>query len=597
MLLTSAGRGSLALAAALTVTPVLAAVPADTLYRHGRIYTADAHDRVVEALAVRDGRVVYAGTEAGARALTGSGTAVVDLDGRTVMPGLIDGHLHPLEGGSGLLKCSLRYERLTKEALRSRLADCLAKTADREPDGWLEVVAWFQEGALPAGTTFTAADLDGLPTKRPIQILSSFGHTMLLNRRGLVVSGITANTADPPGGRIAHDAGGEPSGTLEDKAFEPVLHLLPQPTAAENVAAAKAALAALAHQGVTTFMDAWASPANLAAFQAVSAQGALTARAHFAPEIAPTAASDPRQAVAAVKALAVRYDSGAMAAAPGMTVRNAKLFLDGVITAPAMTGALIKPYNVNKGTAGAPNWVAGPTTGPAVYFPADALRAVVLELASQGLEPHMHADGDGAVRAGLDACAALRSRFPESRIRAAIAHDELVDPADYGRYAKLGVIPVLSLQWGKPAADTIDGAVDYLGPVRAARIEPSGYLAQAGARVAFGSDWPVDPLDEWFALYVGVTRRAGPAAEPKYAGRLGSDPGLTRLQALRAITINAAYQLHEETRLGSLEPGKFADFIVLDRDVLTVPEADIATTRVLQTVVGGRTVYADGGMP
>ena len=144
--------------------------------------------------------------------------------------------------------------------------------------------------------------------------------------------------------------------------------------------------------------------------------------------------------------------------------------------------------------------------------------------------------------------------------------------------------------------DIADGGCHYSGdPMREVHAGQRVRGGEIIARVAFGSDWPVDPLDEWFALYVGVTRRAGPAAEPKYAGRLGSDPGLTRLQALRAITINAAYQLHEETRLGSLEPGKFADFIVLDRDVLTVPEADIATTRVLQTVVGGRTVYAVGG--
>lgn len=591
---------TLVLAFLAVVPPSARAAPvsaADTLYRHGRIYTADAKNRIVEALAVRDGRIVYAGSEAGARAVTGPSTAIVDLAGKTAMPGLIDGHLHPLEGGSGLLKCSLHYERLTKDALRARLAECLARTTEREPDGWLEVVAWFQEGALPAGTTFSAADLDGLPTKRPIQILSSFGHTMLLNRRGLEVAGITATTPVPPGGRIARDADGAPTGTLEDKAFEPVLRLLPQPTEAQNLAAAKAALGALARQGVTTFLDAWASPANLAAFEAVAKAGALTARAHFAPEISPAAAGDPRQAVATVKTLARRYDGGAMTAAPGMTVRNAKLFLDGVITAPAMTGNLLAPYNGNEGTAAAPHWVPGPTAGPAVYFAPDALRAIVLELAAQGLEPHMHADGDGAVRAGLDAVAALRQKYPESRIRAALAHDELVDPADYPRFRALGVIPVLSLQWGKPAADTIDGAVDYLGPVRSARIEPSGVLARAGARIAFGSDWPVDPLDEWFALYVGVTRRAGPAAEPKYAGRLGTDPGLTRIEALRAITINAAYELHEEARLGSLEPGKFADFIVLDRDVLGVPEADIAGTRVLRTVVGGRTVYEEGHTP
>ncbi len=203
----------------------------------------------------------------------------------------------------------------------------------------------------------------------------------------------------------------------------------------------------------------------------------------------------------------------------------------------------------------------------------------------------MHADGDRAVHEGLDGIQALRERFPAKDIRAAIAHDEIVDPQDFWRYRELNVIPVLSFQWEKPAPDTIEGARDYMGPARFKYMEPAGFLAAAGARIAYGSDWPVDPLDEWFALKVGVTRTNSPSSGPKYAGRLSEDAGLTRAQVLRAITMNSSYELHQDAVLGSIEVGKLADLIVLDRNVLTIPAEQIAQTRVLQTVVGGRIVY------
>jgi hypothetical protein len=203
----------------------------------------------------------------------------------------------------------------------------------------------------------------------------------------------------------------------------------------------------------------------------------------------------------------------------------------------------------------------------------------------------MHADGDRAVHEALDAIEAMRKEFPESAIRAAIAHDEIVTPSDFPRYAQLGAIPVLSFQWEKPAADTLDGSQDYMGPARFKYFEPAGYLAAAGARIAYGSDWPVDRLDEWFALKVGVTRENDPDAGPKYAGRLSTDVGLTVPAVIRAITANAAYELHAERDVGSLEVGKLADLIVIDRNLLKTSPRQIADVKVLLTVVGGRTVY------
>ena len=202
----------------------------------------------------------------------------------------------------------------------------------------------------------------------------------------------------------------------------------------------------------------------------------------------------------------------------------------------------------------------------------------------------------GPFEPGLDAVKAMRAALPGRDVRPGFAHCELVDPADYPRFAQLNVTPVLSFQWEKPASDTIEGARDSLGARRWPLIEPAGWLAQKGARIAYGSDWPVDPLDEWFALQVGVTRKDRPDAPPKYSGRLGKDPGLSQAAVIRAITLNAAYELHEERDIGSLEVGKLADLIVLDRDVGSISPERISGTRVLRTVVGGRVVYESAGL-
>lgn len=568
---------------------------ADRVFRNGRIFTADARSSIAQAIAIREGRIVYVGNNDGVAAFIGPSTEVTDLQGRFLMPGLIDGHMHPLAGGLALRGCSLNYDSLTVAELQMRVQACLDETRNKEPDGWLEVDNWFQESMRPAGVKTSRATLDVLKTSRPIIVRSSFGHTTLANSRALALAKITKATPDPLGGKIWRDAEGNPTGLLEDAAFAVFSDLVPRSTAEENVSGAKAAQQAMNRQGVTSFLDAVGSPEDMAAFSAVQSAGGLTARAHFAPLITPEQASDPASAVAKVVAHSKHYDQGAIQARPSITVRNAKLFLDGVIAAPALTGAVLEPYRVNSGNVNSgnqenPKWVPGTSRGPDVYFPPQPLAEILVRLAQDGIDPHLHVDGDGAVRAGLDAVEAMRKQIGAADIRPAFAHCEIVAPADMPRFKALGVIPVLSLQWEKPAGDTM-GLTNYFGPERMKILEPGGLLAAAGARIAFGSDWPVDKLDEWFALKVGVTRTNSPDAPPEYRGRLGDDPGLSREAVLRAATIDAAYELHEDNVTGSVEVGKLADLIVLDRDPLKVPAEEIANVQVLETLVGGQSVY------
>jgi hypothetical protein len=576
----------------IPATARAADAPADRVYRNGVVFTAEAANPSASAVAIRDGRLVYVGNDAGLTPFVGPHTRQVDLKGGFLMPGLIDAHQHPLEAGHKLLKCSLNYDALTVPEFQKRVQACIDATSAEEPDGWLEIVDWFQENMLPAGTKTSRAVLDTLKTRRPILIRSSFGHTTLANSRALALAHLTAKTPDPAGGKIWHDANGEPTGLLEDAAQDAFAKLLPAATPAMDRTAAAAALKALRAQGVTSFLDAAAPRESIAAFTALAKSGELTARAHFAPVIEPAEAPRADAAVARVVEIARRYDQGAPGTTPGITVRNVKLFMDGVIAAPALTGNMFEPYRRNAGTAERPNWVAGTDHGPDVYFPPEALARILTGLAHAGLDPHLHCDGDGAVHAALAGIEAMRKAVPSADIRPAIAHAEIVLREDYPRLRADGVTPVLSFQWEKPAGDTL-GVKDFFGPERMKIIEPAGLLANSGVRIAFGSDWPVDKLDEWFALKVAVTRTNAPGSA--YPGRLGDDPGLSRLATLRAATIDAAYSLHADTLTGSLAVGKVADLVVLDQDPLTVPAEDIAKTHVLETLVGGKVVYSLSG--
>ncbi|MGC4072264.1 MAG: amidohydrolase [Nibricoccus sp.] len=567
-------------------------VSAERAYVNGQVFTSDRAGTVTQAIAIRGGRIVYVGSDDGVKAYIGPETTKVDLKGRTLLPGLIDAHMHPLGAGSQLLKCSLNYESLTVVEFQKRVQTCVDQAPPGGPDDWLEIVGWFQESMRPSGVKTSRATLDALKTTRPILVRSTFGHTVLANTRALALAKMTKATPDPIGGKIWRDASGEPTGLLEDSAFTVFDSLVPKPTVEQDVQAASAALKAMNQQGVTSFLDAWARPDAMTAFSILRKTGRLTARAHFAPPIEPEENKEISAAVDRIVSFRKSFDEGPIGTEPGITIRNCKLFLDGVISAPAFTGAMLEPYRRNAGTAQHPRWVAGTSRGPDVYFSPRDLSKILIELGRAGIDPHLHADGDGAVRAALDAIESLRKTLPDSDIRPAIAHDEIVALEDFPRFKALDVTAVLSFQWGKPAGDTL-GVTDYFGPQRMKLLEPYGRLAQAGARISYGSDWPVDALDEWFALKVGVTRTNSPDVPDEYRGRLGDDPGLSRDQVLRAITINAAYQLHQDDQIGSLEVGKLADLIVLDRNFTKIPAEEIARIKVVETVVGGKVVYAN----
>ncbi len=574
----------------------LAATPADTVMRNGYVYTVDGQNSVQQAIAISGGKIVYVGSDAGVDGYIGKQTQLIDLAGRMLMPGFVDAHMHPGDGGRAMTLCDLKYQTLTRAQFQASIQACLDADKDKGPDVWLEVGSWDRMGMTGLDGDADKSTLDALKTRRPIQVRSTDFHTVLTNSRGLELAGINKNTADPEDGKYRRDSAGNPNGICEDGAAESMAAVVPPATDAEKLNQLRAALDAMRQQGITSFFDALSGPENGKAFTRLQKSGELTARALLAIKLDPAAAAaDPVKTIAEAKALASTYDQGEVKVVPGVNMRHVKLFMDGIINAPADTGAMLTPYLHNSGTDQAPKWTPGKNLGE-LYFPPQVLNPLLLQAVKAGFDPHLHATGERAVRDALDSVAYVRKALPGQDFRPAIAHAESVDPADYSRFKALDVTATMSFQWAQQAPSTVDGTSDHLGAERFERMEPSGSIAHAGGRVAFGSDWPVDPLDEFLALKVGVTRSGDPTNPhsygPKYAGRLNADPALSRAEVLRSITLSSAEQLKLDAVLGSVEVGKFADLIVLDKNFMQVPEEELGRNDVLLTLVGGKVVWA-----
>ncbi len=545
---------------------------ADFVLRGGSVFSAGDSDTLSQALALTGDRIVFVGSDADAAAHIGRKTRVIELAGRFVMPGIVDGHVHPLSGGAMLESCSLAYLPLTRTELKERVAACLAAETDAGAGDWLEVRQWQAQEIVPPGAKLTKRTLDQIETPRPILVRSADGHIALASSRALERAGILAETPDPPNGKLGRDASGAPNGLLFDGAIELVESMIPPPSLAQQEHQLGAATRHLAAVGVTTFLAAAVGVEQLPVYTALAERGELLQRAHLALVVTPAVEHSPEAVVARLR--------GAREGNPaqGVAIDTAKIFLDGVMEAPAQTSALLEPYLGTDGKRGE------------LYAEPGELAALVTALDADGWRVHFHATGDRAVRAALDALAAAREKNGARGVRHAIAHLELVDPADVPRFAELGGVALFSPQWALRQAFTMQMLEPYLGPERMARLYPIHSLLAAGAHVSFGSDWPVDPVDRLYAIETAVTReRANEVlGQP---GKLAPDQAITLAQALRAYTAGSAYQLGREQELGSLAPGKLADFVVLDRNPFAGPPSAISDAKVVATWVGGKPTY------
>ena len=567
--------------AAFVVAQNATPAPANTVLRGGFVYTVDAKRSSAQAIAIRAGEIVYVGDDDGANAFIGPQTKTVDLKGRTVMPGLVDGHVHPLGGGRSVNAFSLEYLPLTVAQIRERIAGFLASSTNEEPNGWLQVVGWDLQSMLPAGTVPDGRLFDGLNTKRPIILQSTDGHNALVNRRGLELAKVTARTKNPSGGVIVRDAKGNPTGLLKDEAATLVTNVIPAPTLEQNLRDLKSALTLLNRQGVTSLLDAAGGEENAKLYRTLLDRGQLTMRVENALVVSDTDIQNPKAALEKYNAIRERYASGKLG------VRTAKFFVDGVIEFPAQTAATLEPYL----TCGDDSKCKPGKSLGNLYFKPKDLERMFTVLDADGWQIHLHAIGDRAIRVGLDGLSAAKRANNTSDRRHAITHLELVNPKDVVRFAPLGVIASMQLQWAQRDSYTVESLENYLGPERMKQIYPARSLQNAGARLAGGSDWPVDPLNQWRQIEQAVTRTAPVGLEGTHPGPLLPNEGLTLESSLAMHTLGSAYQLKLDKLVGSLEVGKRADLIVIDQNPLEVSVDKISETKVMMTMLDGKVVY------
>ncbi|WP_051905175.1 amidohydrolase [Streptomyces bicolor] len=426
-----------------------------------------------------DGKVLAVGSNADIRRRIGPRTVVIDADGGTVMPGIQDGHMHPLGAAAQSLNPSLGNASMTVDQFRARL----------------------QHG-------------------------SDF-HNSLANSRALALAGVDRTTPDPAGGKIVPGADGEPTGLLVDDAQGLVNQVIPPPSPDLILAAQKKMAGTLLAAGITSFLDAASSEESVTTYAELMAKGVLPQRITPALLIDAELARKPQEAAVYLRGVRKRYAGPA-----GLRLTTVKLFLDGVMEFPAQTAALLDPY---LDAQGRPTDNRGP-----LHVSDRDYRALVSRLDADGWQMHAHAIGDRAVRTALNAYEAVARPGRRGR-RHTITHLQLVHPDDYRRFARAGVVASMQLQWVLPSSFTNDALRPCIGPERYARLYPARSLAKAGAVLAGGSDWPVDPLLPFTQIATAIDRSNPEESQPP----LNAREGLTRTQSLVMHTSGAAHQLHD----------------------------------------------------
>ncbi|HSG47367.1 MAG TPA: amidohydrolase [Longimicrobiales bacterium] len=534
--------------------------PADLVFQGGTIWTADPANPTAEAVAVRDGRIVFVGPAVGADPLIGSETEVVELGEGMLVPGFHDTHVHPVSGGVELADCDLNAAASREDVVRL-VTECAA----RDPEApWIRG-GGFQLPIFPEGAP-TRQLLDSLVPDRPAYLSSADGHSAWVNSRALELAGVTAGTPDPPpDGVIVRDGDGRPQGTLRESAMGLVARHVPPHTPGQVTEGLERALAMAASFGITTLHEASAGEAYLEAYRRVEEEGRLTARAAVALLVDTDRGTEQ---VAELAALRDRY--------MGTLVRPvaAKIFVDGVIE--GQTAALLEPYSDR------PDWRGELNLHP------DSLAALVAALDDAGFKVHLHTIGDRAIRVALDAFEAQHLRDAGAGPRHIMSHIQLFHPDDIPRFAALGVVASFQPLWFYADTYITDLTEPRLGPDRSRWLYPARSVWDAGALVAGGSDWSVTSMNPLLAMETAVTRRDpnrddGPSWRPEQR--------LTVEEVLTAYTLNGAVAGDMDHETGSVAVGKSADLVVLDTDLFAVPPEGISDARVEMTVFRGRVVY------
>jgi predicted amidohydrolase YtcJ len=548
---------------------------ADIVFRSGAVYRVDAARTWAQAVAVGGGRILAVGPDADMRHLISRRTQVIDLQGRMLLPGFQDAHVHASGGGLDRLRCDL-----TGADGREDYLSRVRSYADAHPDEeWILGSGWAMD-AFPSGIP-SRADLDDVVPDRPVFLINRDHHGAWANSTALRLAGISAETADPVDGRIERDDNSAPVGVLQEGAMRLIEAVIPQPAAGQRIKGVLEGQRYLHELGITGWQEAIVGdypgvPDCYEAYRRIAEDGRLTSR------VVGALWWDRTRGEEQVEEL---LDRRARAKTGPFRATTVKIMQDGVCE--NFTAAMLTPYLDARGQA-------GHRTGLSYLDPA-FLKHVVTRLDGLGFQVHIHAIGDRAVRDALDAFETARAHNGHNDLRHHIAHIQVVHPEDIPRFRRLSVTANAQPLWACHDRQMTELTLPFLGPERSAHQYPFGSLIRSGTTLAIGSDWPVSSPNPLWLLHVAVNRTApwdtSRESDPLSREPLLPDERLDLPTALAAATAGSAYVNHlDET--GSIRPGYLADLVVLDRNLMELPVQEIGQAEVELTMAAGRIVYA-----
>ena len=542
--------------------------PADIIMINGGVYTVDAERSWSEAAAIRDGEIIAVGSNELIAQYDGRDTEVIDLTGAMAMPGFHDAHVHPLEGGYLIRYCDLSEIESSQDAVRAKIRQCVLESDDEWVIGFgIDLALFGQDGPDNAFLNETAAD-------RYVFIDAVDGHSALVNDRLLALANISAETPDPEKGVIERRPGTKiPSGTLRESARDLVDQLRPKRAVATSINPMRDAMKKMNSVGITSAVDAWAGELEMKVWKSLDDSGELTLR--VVNSIIDEGVFQKHEGDDFERVLAMRkqYSSDLI------NNESIKIMVDGVLEGE--TAALVEPY-LDLGHSGTLN------------HSIEELRERVSRYVGMGLQVHMHAMGDGAARAGLDAIEFANEQHAEkpatADLRHHLSHLVLIHDDDIARFGDLGVTANFTAAWAHPSTWVTELNVPVVGENRVGRFYPIRSVKENGGLVVGGSDWIYGPVDPLESIEVAITRQ-DPFDDSAATGNV--DDAVDLETAIDMYTINAAWLMHQEDKTGSIEVGKRADIVVLDQNLFEIPATQINNAKVRVTIFDGKIIYKD----